>query len=198
MSIPTGMTKALHFTRDMVSWYPWIDPVGAESATPEQAELLAKITSNHRYFATLAHDPPALRERTALFNAIMYGHGGASRADRELAATATSRVNGCVYCASVHARLHAQLTKDEPIIDRLLNEGIDAAHAEHERVIIDYAAKLTRDPAGLTAADLTPLRAAGFSDAAILDINNAAAVFAWANRLMQSLGEGRIPEEDTM
>jgi uncharacterized peroxidase-related enzyme len=195
MSILAGMTKALHFTRDMVSWYPWIEPVEAESATPEQAELLAKITTNHRYFATLAHDPPALRERTALFNAIMYGHGGASRADRELAATATSRVNGCVYCASVHARLHAQLTRDETPIDRLLDEGIDADHAEHERVIIDYAAKLTRDPAGMTSADLAPLRAAGFTDAAILDINNAAAVFAWANRLMQSLGEGFVPVE---
>jgi len=190
-----SMTKALRFTRDMVSWYPWIEPVEEADATPEQAELLATITTNHRYFATLAHDPPALRERTALFNAIMYGHGGASRADRELAATATSRVNGCVYCASVHARLNAQLTRDETIIDRLLDEGIDAAHAQHERVIIDYAAKLTRDPAGLTSADLAPLRAAGFSDAAILDINNAAAVFAWANRLMQSLGEGRVPTE---
>jgi len=190
-------TKALRFTRDMVAWYPWIAPVEEASATPEQAELLAKITTNGRYFATLAHDPPALRERTALFNAIMYGHGGASRADRELAATATSRVNGCVYCASVHARLHAQLRKDETPIDRLLNEGIDAAQSERERAIIDYAAKLTRDPASLTGADLASLRAAGFSDAAILDINNAAAVFAWANRLMQSLGEGRIPEEDT-
>lgn len=196
MSTPTGMTKALHFTRDMVSWFPWIEPVDAASATPEQAELLAKITTNGRYFATLAHDPPALRERTALFNAIMYGHGGASRAERELAATATSRVNGCVYCASVHARLHAQLTRDAAPIDLLLNEGLDAAHAAHERVIIDYAARLTRDPAGLTPADLAPLRAAGFSDAAILDINNAAAVFAWANRLMQSLGEGFVPAED--
>ena len=198
MGIPTGMTKALHFTRDMVSWYPWIEPVKAETATPEQAELLAKITTNGRYFATLAHDPPALRERTALFNAIMYGHGGTSRADRELAAAATSRVNGCVYCASVHARLHAQLSKDETPIDRLLGEGIDADHAAHERAIIDYAAKLARDPAGMTSADLAPLRAVGLSDAAILDINNAAAVFAWANRLMQSLGEGFVPTEGKM
>ena len=80
------------------------------------------------------------------------------------------------------------------MIQRLLDDGVQAEQPEHERVIIDYAVKLARDPASLTKADLAPLRAAGFSDAEILDINNAAAVFAWANRLMQTLGEGRLPD----
>lgn len=191
------MKKAERFTLDLVTWFPWIETVDDLGATPEQAEALAKHTTNRGYFATLAHDAPALRERTGIMNAIMYGHGGASRADRELATVATSRTNGCVYCASVHARLHAQLKKDPAIIQRLLDEGTGAEQSEHERAIIDYAVKLARDPAGMTAADLAPLRAAGFSDAEILDINNAAAVFAWANRLMQTLGEGRVPDEET-
>jgi len=186
---------ARHFTLEMVRWHPWIETVDDVGATAEQAEVLAKVTSNRDYFATLAHDAPALRERTALFNAVMYGHGGASRADRELATVATSRYNGCVYCASVHSWLHAQLTKDATLIQRLLDEGVEADQPEHERVIIDYAVKLARDPASLTKADLAPLRAAGFTDAEILDINNAAAVFAWANRLMQTLGEGHLPDE---
>jgi uncharacterized peroxidase-related enzyme len=189
------MQKATRFTLDLVTWFPWIETVDDVGPTPEQAAALEKYTSNRGYFATLAHDAPALRERTALMNAIMYGHGGASRADRELATVATSRTNGCVYCASVHARLHAQLTKDPTLIQRLLDEGTGADQPEHERVIIDYAVKLTRDPSRMTAADLAPLRAAGFTDAQILDINNAAAVFAWANRLMQSLGEGRVPAD---
>ncbi len=184
--------KAERFTLDMVTWHPWIETVDQVGATPEQAEVLEKVTSNRGYFATLAHDAPALRERTALFNAIMYGHGGATRADRELATVATSRTNGCVYCASVHARLHAQLTKDAMLVQRLLDAGVTAAQPEHERAIIDYAVALTRDPAALTVADLAPLRAAGFTDAQILDINNVAAVFAWANRLMQTLGEGHV------
>ncbi len=188
------MQKAERFTLDSVTWCPWIETIDEVGATPEQAAALEKHTTNRGYFATLAHDAPALRERTALMNAIMYGHGGASRADRELATVATSRTNGCVYCASVHSRLHAQLTKDATLIQRLLDDGVEAEQPEHERVIIDYAVKLARDPASLTKADLAPLRAAGFSDAEILDINNAAAVFAWANRLMQTLGEGRLPD----
>jgi len=194
-----GYVKAERFTLDVVTWRPWIETVDQVGPTAEQLAALEKHTSNRDYFATLAHDAPALRERTALFNAIMYGHagaaGGASRSDRELAATATSRANGCVYCASVHARLHAQLTKDPALILRLLDDGVAAAQPERERAVIDYAVKLTRDPSGMTAADLAPLRAAGYNDAEILDINNAAAVFAWANRLMLTLGEGTVPGE---
>lgn len=189
-------TEKLQFTRDFVTWKPWVETVDEVGPNEEQAALVQKVApnpKNREYYATLAHDVPALRERTLLFNEIMAGRGGAARADRELAAVATSRINGCVFCASVHARAHAQISKDATLVDRLLNEGVSAEQPEHERAIIDYSVKLTRDPAGLTAADLKPLRDAGFTDAQILDINNAAAVFAWANRLMQTIGESVAP-----
>lgn len=190
-----SMTKALEFTLAVVRWHPWLETVDQVGATDEQAEVLAKITSNRDYFATLAHDAPALRERTGLFNAIMYGHGGASRADREFSTVVTSRVNGCPYCASVHARRYSQLTKDTTLVQRLLDEGVAAKFAEHEQAIVDYAVKLTRDPASLTPADLAPLRQAGFTDAQILDIAHSTAMFAWANRLMQTIGESVLPGE---
>ena len=191
------MAEKLDFTRDFVTWKPWVETVDEVGSTEEQAALVQRVAPNPKnrlYYATLAHDVPALRERTKLFNEIMAGRGGAERAHRELAATATSRINGCVFCASVHARAHANFTRDTAIIDRLLVDGIDAEQPARERAIIDYSAKLTRDPAGLTAADLQPLRDAGLTDAQILDINNAAAVFAWANRLMQTIGETAPPE----
>jgi uncharacterized peroxidase-related enzyme len=193
------MAEKLAFTRDFVTWQPWVETVDEVGPTEEQAALVQKVAPNPKnraYYATLAHDVPALRERTLLFNEIMAGRGGAPRAYRELAATATSRVNGCVFCASVHARAHANFTKDTTLIDRLLDQGVEAEQPAIERAIIDYSVKLTRDPAGLTAADLQPLRDAGLSDAEILDINNAAAVFAWANRLMQTIGESVPPEAE--
>ena len=42
----------------------------------------------------------------------------------------------------------------------------------------------------MTAAELAPRCAAGFSDVEILDLTYSTAMFAWANRLMQTLGEG--------
>jgi len=182
-----------HFTIDVLTWHPWLETVDDTGATPEQEALVSKVApspESRPYYALLAHDPLALVERTALFNAIMYGAGGAKRADRELAAAAGSRVNGCVYCTSVHARRYAQLTKDTETITRLLDEGVDTTLPPHERAIVDYAVALTATPETLTPATLAPLRAEGFTDAEILDITGSVAMFAWANRLMQTIGEG--------
>lgn len=180
------------FTLDLVIWQPWIPTVDQLGPTEAQSTLIEQVTPNptsRPYYALLAHDPDALRERTALMKATMYSQGGATRADRELAATAASRANGCVHCASVHARLYAQLTKDSTLIQRLLDEGVETPLGPHERAIVDYSVKLSRDPAALTAADLIPLRDAGLSDLAILDLTHVIGMFNWANQLFLSLGE---------
>lgn len=180
------------FTLDLVLWNPWLPTVDQVEATPEQLALVEEVSprpTGRPYYALLAHEPQALRERTALMKAAMYGQEGATRADRELAAVATSRANGCVHCASVHARLHAQLTKDEVTIRRLLDEGVDTPLGERDRAIVDYAVKLSLDPAGTTAQDLIPLRQAGLSDLAILDVTHVIGMFNWANQLFLTLGE---------
>jgi uncharacterized peroxidase-related enzyme len=188
------MTAAkIGFTTDELEWRSWLQVVDVESATPEQIEVLEESNSRAKtsqYYLTLIHDTEALRQRSRLFNAVMYGRDGLSRAERELSTVAVSRINGCPYCASVHSRLFIQLAKKPEIIQSIFDKGVDAADVpERERALVDYAAKLTRQPAKMSAADLEPLRAAGFSDLEILDATHAIAMFAWANRLMQTLGE---------
>jgi len=53
---------------------------------------------------------------------------------------------------------------------------------------VDYATKLTRAPAGMTASDLDSLRGVGLSDAAIHDAATIIAYFNFANRVAQGLG----------
>ncbi len=57
-----------------------------------------------------------------------------------------------------------------------------------ERAMLDYAVKLTREPASMVEADVEALRLRGFSDAAILDINLVTSYFAFVNRLADGLG----------
>ena len=106
---------------------------------------------------------------------------------------AASRINGCVYCASVHARRFIELAQAPEVIERLYRDGVEAELDPRRKAIVDYAAKLTRDPAAVGAADLAPLRAIGLDDLEILDLTNSVAMFAWANRLMQTLGEPAPP-----
>ncbi len=57
-----------------------------------------------------------------------------------------------------------------------------------ERAMLDYAVKLTREPWAMVEADVCALREAGWSDAAILDINQVTGYYAFVNRLAEGLG----------
>jgi uncharacterized peroxidase-related enzyme len=184
------------FTHGELQWSPWIAPLDLNAATEAQLTAL-KVTPSNRavgaYSLVLAHDPEALSERSPLYNGIMFGAKGLPRADRELGAVAASRINGCSYCASVHALRFTQLTKEPEVMERIQAEGVTAALDPRRKAILDYAAKLTRDPAAIGPADAAPLRAQGLTDLDILDLTHAVAMFAWANRLMQTLGEPAEP-----
>jgi uncharacterized peroxidase-related enzyme len=185
------MKRMRDFTHGELAWKPWVAPLDITAATQEQLSAL-KITPSNRavgaYSLVLAHDPEALNERSPLYNGIMFGAKGLPRADRELGAVTASRINGCAYCASVHALRFNQLAKQPEVMELIQRDGIDAKLEPRLKAIVDYAAKLTRDPAAITPADAAPLRAQGLSDLEILDLTHAVAMFAWANRLMQSLG----------
>ena len=131
----------------------------------------------------------SLEQRSPLFHAVMYAPRGLPRADRELATVVVSIINGCVYCSSVHARRFAELTKRPEVIQRLYDDGLCTPLEPRQRAIVDFAARLTREPRAIAAADLRPLRAVGMDDLQIHDLIHAVAMFANANRLMQTLGE---------
>lgn len=54
--------------------------------------------------------------------------------------------------------------------------------------MLDYSAKLTREPWAMNESDVQALRAAGFSDRAILDICHVVAYYAYVNRIADGLG----------
>jgi alkylhydroperoxidase domain protein len=186
------------FTRDQLEWEPWLVPLDMADATPAQTAALEGRRGNSPYFRLLALDAAVLTERTATDLGIFYTHGGAPRAERELAAAATSRLNGCIYCASVHARLSAQLSKREADVDRLLDRGVgpnvDLELDDRWQAVVNLAVDLARTPSTATPEHVARLRSLGLSDLEILDIAQAAAFFSWANRLMLTLGEPYYPE----
>ena len=188
--------SARAFTMAEVGWEPRVPPVDADTATPAQRAALDACPPAQRrstYFLTLANDPGSLGERGALFNSVMYAPRGLPRSERELATAVVSMVNGCVYCASVHARRFAELTKEPAVMQRLLDEGLGAPLDARRRAIAGFSAALTRDPGAAGPGALAPLRASGLDDLEVLDLVHSVAMFANANRLMQSLGRSVVP-----
>lgn len=185
-------TEAISWTLDFLDWVPWIETVDETEITPEQrADIDEKLgkRKGSTYYETLANDIESVRTRTTLFSDIFESEGGIPRADRELAATATSRINGCVYCASVHARLFGNLAKKRDLAQQFLDEGIDTELPERERAVVDFCRKLTLEPEQLSQDDFVALRQQGVDDLGILDLIQSAAIFANANRLMLTLGQ---------
>lgn len=179
------------FTRAMLDWLPWLEPLAESALTPRHIEaLIDAARAKSAYFRLLARDPDALEHRTRTDKDIFYNtDAGAPRADRELAAAAVSRFNGCVYCASVHARFAATYAKREADVDRLLAEGVGADLGERWNAIVAAAVALTSLPMTFGPAHVARLRAAGLDDLGVADVIQGAAFFNWANRLMLSLGE---------
>jgi alkylhydroperoxidase domain protein/CMD domain protein len=176
------------FTQEMLDWAPWIAPLGPYEADEKQRAALG-TRAGSPYFRLLARDAPVLVERTATDVGIFRSEGGLPRAERELAAAVASRVNGCVYCASVHARLASHFSGRAGDVQRLLDEGVTGAQDDRWRLLVDAAAALSQTPSLAGPADIGRLRGAGLSDLEILDLVQATAFFAWANRLMLTLGE---------
>lgn len=180
------------WTLDFLGWKPWMERAMDTDVSPEQMEAVEAFVGNsptRDYLGVLANDLAAVKARALVHRHVYTSTDPQPTANRELGATTTSRINGCVYCASVHARAYANNSKQRDVIIRFLNEGIDTELPALERAIVDLSAKVTLDPESLSAADLQPLRDLGLDDLGILDIINYAAFFANANRLMLTLGE---------
>ncbi len=183
------------FTLDFLEWTPWLERAVDTDIDAEQRDRVTTAignASNADYIAVLANDFEAWQARALVHRHVYTSEEPEPTAWRELGAITASRINGCVFCVSVHARIYANLSKKRDLVQRFLEDGVDTNLPPIERAIVDLGATLTTDPESLTPEDLEPLRILGFDDLAILDILNYAAFFANANRLMLTLGEPRL------
>lgn len=182
------------FTQDELGWLPWLTPLPeAELTERHWTGLVDASRAKSPYFMLLARDPDVLGARTKADKDIFYNpNGGLPRAERELAAAATSRHNGCIYCASVHSRFATTHSKRGEDVQRLLDEGTGADLGERWNAVVAASVALTDTPNQFGADEIARLRAAGLDDYEIGDAISGAAFFNWANRLMLSLGEPAV------
>jgi alkylhydroperoxidase domain protein len=192
---PTDHVEPVVFTRDQLDWLPWLEPMAEHDLTARHmAGLVDAARAKSPYFRLLVRDPEVLEARTRTDKDIFYNpEAGLPRAERELAAAATSRFNGCIYCASVHARFAATYSKRAQDVDRLLADGVVADLDGRWNAIVAASVALTATPIAFGPEHVDALRKVGLDDASIVDVINAASFFNWANRLMLSLGEPAAP-----
>ena len=110
-----------------------------------------------------------------------------------------SALNGCRYCVVHHRqglrRQLANAARADAIEQALLADRSDEALTGAALAAMRYARALTLAPAAIDAGFIDELRAAGLDDGAILELNQVAGYFAYANRTVLGLGVTTEGEE---
>ena len=130
-----------------------------------------------------AFDDKKLSAFSTFYNDLMLGDSGLSKLEREMIAVAVSSVNHCYYCLTAHGAAVRQLSGD-PALGEMMAMNFRAADlSPRQMAMLDFAVKLTEEPAKITEADRAAMRGTGFSDRDIWDIAATAAFFNMSNRV---------------
>ena len=104
-----------------------------------------------------------------------------------------STLNKCDYCVEHHfAGLKRLLNDDEKATQ--IRSAIDTNNIENaplenrQKTAMEYARKLTNNPGSIREESIEKLRADGYADGEILEINQVCAYFSYANRTVLGLG----------
>jgi len=175
----------------------WIVTIPPDQATGRLKRTYERIAGPDRQIDNilLAHSlrPHGLEGHLALYKAVLHHAGNSVEAwVLEAVGVAVSLVNGCTYCVDHHAAGLARLLGDERQA-RGIRNALEAGRPEDvlsgkALAAVQYACKLTRTPAEIRKSDIEALRAMDFEDGEILEINQVAAYFAYANRTVLGLG----------
>lgn len=124
-----------------------------------------------------------------LHDAVMREPSELDIATRELIAAFVSGLNACAFCHGAHSLMAQAFGVDAELVERLVSDGPDAAPVAPElRPLLRFVAKLTREPARVTASDAKAVLEAGWSEAALHDAVLTAALYAFMNRILDAAG----------
>lgn len=128
-------------------------------------------------FRLVANSPSALEGYVGLIGALAKGE--LASPTRERIALAVAEINGCDYCLSAHTYLAKNVAKlDDQEITANRNGASNDPKAD---AAVRFAANVTRERGHVAEGALTEIRAAGYSDAEIIEIVMHVALNTWTN-----------------
>lgn len=156
-------------------------PANIEAAPVATQPLLQAVKKQlgqvPNLFRLVANSPAALEGYLGLSGAL--GKGQLPAATRERIALAVAEINGCDYCLSAHTYLGKNIAKlDDAEIAANRSGGSNDAKAD---AAVRFAAKVTTLRGHVTNEDFAAVKAAGYTDAQIIEIVQHVALNTWTN-----------------
>ena len=130
-----------------------------------------------------ATDVDRLKNFVNFYNRLMIKEGYLSKLEREMIAVVVSSFNKCFYCLIAHGAAVRQLSNDQILGDELMINYRSAKLSKKNRLMLDFAYKLTESPSKIDNSDRNILREANFKEEEILEIIEVASFFNMSNRI---------------
>ena len=176
----------------------WIDTIAYEKADAKLKALYDRVKgpNNNVDNIMMMHSlrPHTMEGHMAIYKYVL--HHRDNTIDKwflETLGVWVSTLNKCEYCVEHHfAGLKRLLNDDEKatqIRSAIDTNKIEEAPLENcQKTAMEYARKLTNNPGSIREESVEKLRADGYTDGEILEINQVCAYFSYANRTVLGLG----------
>jgi len=166
-------------------------PATIEAAPATSQPLLQAVKKQlgiaPNLFRLVAVSPAALEGYVSLSGAL--GKGDLPAATRERIALAVAEINGCDYCLSAHTYLARNVAKlDEAEITANRSGASNDPKAD---AAVRFAAKVTKLRGHVSTEDFAAVKAAGYTDAQVIEIVQHVALNTWTNYI-NSVSETEI------
>ena len=177
---------------------PWISTIPYEDASGKLRRLYDRVKGPDDNIDNIMmmHSlrPHTMEGHMAIYKYVLHHAGNTlPKWYLETIGVWVSSLNHCGYCVEHHFAGLKRLLDDDQHASALhaaiKARNIDAAPLDKtQKLGLVYAEQLTVSPAALTEDSVIQLRSAGFSNGEILEINQVAAYFNYANRTVLGLG----------
>lgn len=139
--------------------------------------VVGQLGSAPNMFRAIANSPQALEGYLAMSGAL--AKGSLPAPTRERLALAVAEINGCDYCLSAHTYLARNLAKlDDAEITANRNGASNDPKAD---AAVRFAAIVAIRRGQVTDAEFAAVKAAGYTDAQVIEIVQHVALNIWTN-----------------
>jgi uncharacterized peroxidase-related enzyme len=176
----------------------WIDTIAYEKANAKLKALYDRVKgpNNNVDNIMMMHSlrPHTMEGHMAIYKYVLHHRDNTiHKWFLETLGVWVSTLNKCEYCVEHHfAGLKRLLNDDEKatqIRSAIDTNKIEEAPLENcQKTAMEYARKLTHNPGSIREESIEKLRADGYTDGEILEINQVCAYFSYANRTVLGLG----------
>ena len=171
------------------SWLRLAAPAKPEPAVRELQQQSQERLGYVRKFLKLPFGPGRLALYQGYLDKLMRGpYGELPPVERELMALIASVENRCEVCILSHGGALKKYGMDPHLVDTLCLAWRRAELTPRQHALAEFASKLTLQVADVDATLVGGLRAAGLSEAEILEAVQVVAIYNSNNRINNALG----------